>query len=149
MANYQTGPLGGYDASWQYIAKTLYLEVEKVINGRVIELKGSYSVLGTTCPETAAKIIIYERGKGRGLKNYGLPEGVYVLVRTNGNATAAIWKGPMFSNPRFARFFTLMNPNRTLEISPHYNETFAFFAYRVEDLADASLLLVEASRSFG
>jgi hypothetical protein len=85
---------------------------------RVREYKGSFSVLEEPSLATAAKIVIYESGKGSmNGTNPMLSDGVYVWLRVLG--------GPI---------------SRTLAIAQHHDERFAYFRLmddqNLEEMAD-------------
>jgi hypothetical protein len=82
--SYQTAPLTEYSSVFLETATDLFQRVcERVKSTRVINPDGSFSVLGGSRKTTAAKLLIYEAGKGKvnGL-DPGLVDGVYVLIRT-------------------------------------------------------------------
>jgi hypothetical protein len=147
MAKYQTGRLDDYDPKLQKLAEGLYLDVKKAIGDRIVKLPGSYSILGAKSEFRAAKIIIYEEGVGRGLRDELLRDAVYVLVRANDSAEHEIWKGPVSLDPGFEKFFNQMDVGQTIEVAPNYEEPFAFFPFRPEEQALVVRLLSDASRS--
>jgi hypothetical protein len=106
--SYQTAPLGAYSPAFQWRASDLFQRVEKRLgSSRVTEYKGSYSIFAITSSATAAKIVIYESGKGK-MNGFDptLADGVYILIRT-------------------AR--TQGNRTRTLGIAPKHAERFGYF----------------------
>jgi hypothetical protein len=83
--SYQTAPLSAYSGENQRAAKDLYEKVAQ-LGARTKRYKGSYSIFGISLPETVAKIVIYEDGKGKTNGGLHLRHGIYVLIRANGTA---------------------------------------------------------------
>jgi hypothetical protein len=81
--SYQTVPLSLYSGGNQQTAKDLYVKITQ-LGARTRRYKGSYSIFGIALPETVAKIVIYEDGKGKTNGGLHLRHGVYVLIRANG-----------------------------------------------------------------
>jgi hypothetical protein len=106
QTSYQTAPLHEYSQHLRDRATALFQLTEQRLGGdRVREYKGSFSVLQVPSLATAAKIVIYEDGKGSiNGPNPMLNDGVYVWVRTPGGPTG-----------------------RTIAASPHHGERFAYF----------------------
>jgi len=102
--SYQTAPLADYARVLYTRAAGLFQAVEECVGPRARQYKGSYSVFAASSVATAAKIVIYEAGKGKinGLDPQ-LADGVYVLIRLHGGQ------------------------GRTLGIAPKHHERFAYF----------------------
>jgi hypothetical protein len=108
QASYQTAPLGQYSATLTARAAALFHNVaQRLGTARAKQHKGSFSVLAGSRQTTAAKILIYETGRG---KMNGtdplLRDGIYVLIRTGASENSA---------------------TRTLGIAPKHDERFAYF----------------------
>ena len=103
--SYQTAPLADYSPAFRDRAATLFrLVVERVGAARAKQHTGSYSVVAASSEATAAKVLIYEWGKGKiNGDDPQLPDGVYVLVRVHGST------------------------GRTLGVAPAHHERFAYF----------------------
>jgi hypothetical protein len=84
--SYQTARLADYSPAFRDRAAALFrLVAERVGSGRAKQHIGSYSVLAAASDATAAKILIYESGKGKmNGDDPHLADGVYVLVRVHG-----------------------------------------------------------------
>ena len=111
QTSYKTAPLLDYRKELKDRANDLFQLVADLLGpSRVKEYKGSFSVLEHPSDATAAKIVIYESGKGsiNGRPDPMLADGVYVWVRVSGETTA-----------------------RTMAVAPHHTERFAYF--RLED----------------
>ena len=103
--SYQTVPLTEYSQALRDRATALFhLVTERVGAARAKEHKGSFSVLAATSEATAAKIMIYERAKGK-INGHDpqLTDGIYVLIRVHGTARCTIGVAPMH-HERFAYF---------------------------------------------
>ena len=95
-----------------------HLVEERLGASRVREYKGSFSVLEQSSDATAAKIVVYESGKGSiNGPDLMLANGVYVWVRVPGGPTG-----------------------RTIAVAPHHDERFAYFRLMdgqgLEEMAD-------------
>ena len=103
--SYQTAPLADYDAALRARALDLFRRVEKRAGAKAREHKGSFSLLASSSEATAAKILIYEAGKGK-MNGHDpqLANGIYVLIRV---PAATI--------------------GRTLGVAPNHHERFAYF----------------------
>jgi hypothetical protein len=106
QTSYQTAPLTDYREDLRERASSVAALVERRLGTpRIREYKGSFSFLQEPGLATAAKIIIYERGKGSiNGPDPALSDGVYILVRVPG--------GPS---------------GRTIGVAPHHGERFAYF----------------------
>jgi hypothetical protein len=103
--SYQTVPLVDYSPALQRRAAALFrLVVERVGAARAREHKGSFSVLAAASGATAAKIMIYEAGKGK-INGHDpqLADGIYILIRVYGSVGRTIGIAPMH-HERFAYF---------------------------------------------
>ena len=116
--SYQTAPLEDYRPELLERAGALFKRiVDRAGPSRAKQFKGSFSVFAASSDATAAKIIIYESGKGKvNGHDPGLTDGVYVLIRVHG-ATG-----------------------RTLGVAPMHHERFAYFrlieAQPLDEMAD-------------
>lgn len=122
--SYQTAALFTYNKDYQRTAKDL-CEKTAELGARARAHKGSYSILGTSSEETAAKIVIYEDGKGKMNGGLHLRDGVYVLIRANGtagqrNRTILAEKG----------LLTLLSAD-TIGVAPSHEQPFHYL--RVDD----------------
>ena len=71
---------------------------------RAKEFKGSFSVIAASSDATAAKIVIYEAGKGKvNGHDPQLADGIYLLLRVHGTVGRTIGVAPMH-HERFAYF---------------------------------------------
>jgi len=111
--SYQTAPLPEYDPALLDRATTLFRCVAvRVGHVRAKQHKGSFSFIAASSDATAAKILIYEAGKGKmNGPDPHLVNGVYVLLRLHGNATG-----------------------QTIGVAPKHHERFAYF--RLQDGQD-------------
>ena len=113
--SYQTAPLTDYRPELRERAAALFRQVAvRTGPARAREHRGSFSILAVSSDATAAKIVIFEAGKGKwNGPELDLADGVYVLIRLPGNATGkTIGVAPMH-HERFA-YFQLM-PDQGLE----------------------------------
>jgi hypothetical protein len=123
--SYQTAPLTHYDASFRKHADAIFEEMRALVGERAKRYKGSYSILARTSSETVAKIVIYQRGLGRENGVWPvLEDGVYVLVRTNGDVEPLIWEAETI---RSAGFGQTLDPDVTIGIAPKHERRFAYF----------------------
>jgi hypothetical protein len=119
QTSYHTAPLIDYREDLRERAGLLFGLVQQRLGpSRVREYKGSFSVLQEPSLATAAKIVIYESGKGSiSGPDPELADGVYVWVRVPSGPTG-----------------------RTIGVAPHHSERFAFFrlmdAQNLEEMAD-------------
>jgi hypothetical protein len=103
--SYQTVSLAEYSPAFHDRAAALFrLVTSRVGESRAKVHKGSYSVIAASSESTAAKILIYEAGKGKinGLDPH-LADGVLVLIRVHGTARRTLGVAPMH-HERFAYF---------------------------------------------
>lgn len=130
--SYQTAPLSEYGAQHQQIAEDLFVRISNW-GLRTVKYKGSYSIYMAPSHETAAKIIIFEEGKGRLCGGSHFQAGVYLLVRANGPAgernTAAL-----AAQSRLTAFPS----SDTIGIAPAHRERFRYL--RVDDTTIDSCL---------
>ena len=103
--SYQTAPLADYSPTLRGRATDLFRRIEKRAPAKAREHRGSFSLLATSSDATAAKIVIYEVGKGK-MNGHDpqLADGVYVLIRV---PTATV--------------------GRTIGVAPNHHERFAYF----------------------
>lgn len=144
MATYQTGRLEQYPETLQAIAEQLFNLVKlRVSSQQARKYPGSYSVLGTTTKETAAKIIIYHPEIGKTSKQWPhVRDGIYVLVRANGRLAKNIW-GDILDQElpeMFVRFWR----NETISIAPKNAEQFSYFPVMAGDSLDQIAMLLDA-----
>lgn len=104
--SYQTEPLAEYAPALLDRAAALFQRVAKRVgHARARRHTGSFSVIAASSEATAAKIVIYERGKGKtNGPNPQLVDGVYVLIRLFGDATG-----------------------HSIAVAPNHHERFAYF----------------------
>jgi hypothetical protein len=104
--SYQTVPINEYSAELKERAARLFSLVQQRLGPRrVREHKGSFSVFAHGSQATAAKIVLYEQGKGK-INGFDpeLEDGIYILVRVPGGSNV-----------------------RTIGVAPKHDERFAFF----------------------
>jgi hypothetical protein len=122
--SYQTAPLTHYNASFRKQADAIFEEMRALIGQRAKRYKGSYSILAKTSADTVAKIIIYQRGLGRENGVWPvLEDGVYVLVRTDGEAEPMIWQAETIRSAGLGR---PLDPDVTIGIAPRHERRFAY-----------------------
>jgi hypothetical protein len=119
QTSYHTAPILDYRDDFRDRATLLFnLVQQRVGPSRVREYEGSFSVLQEPSLATAAKIVIYESGKGSiNGPDPSLADGVYVWIRVPG--------GPI---------------GRTIAVAPQYDAQFAYFrladGQNLEEMAD-------------
>ena len=120
QTSYQPALLADYRQDLKNRAEALFQLVENRLGpSRVKERKGSFTIFEHSGAETAAaKIVIYESGKGSmNGPDPLLADGVYVWVRVPG--------GPI---------------GRTIGVAPHHDERFGYFrladSQNMEEMAD-------------
>ena len=114
--SYQTAPLADYSPGLRERAAALFrLVAERTGTARAREHRGSFSILAMSSEATAAKIVIFEAGKGKwNGSELDLADGVYVLIRLPANATG-----------------------KTIGVAPMHHERFAYFQLMEgQDLAE-------------
>ena len=95
LPGYETAPLSDYRPEFQTVAEELFQKAVALIGREAAEkCAGSYSFLAKR-GTTAAKIIIYERGRGREIGAFPmLRESVYILLRTQQTAQKTLGIAP-------------------------------------------------------
>jgi transposase-like protein len=84
-------------------------------------------------PDTVAKIIIYESGKGKTNGNWpDLQEGLYALIRANDEIGDRIW-GELLP-PRLPAELEHTTRERTIGVAPAHSEKFAYVRVTDDDL---------------
>jgi hypothetical protein len=117
---YGTDKLQFYDQPLRNLAMDLFRRVQALIGTRANIEEGSFSFERSnpsTTLDVAAKLVIYQVAVGRGDQWRPGADGVYVLLRTRGNAatfalTVAL-RQPTDDDRRFA--FFLLQPNQDLD----------------------------------
>ena len=104
--SYQTAPLLDYAAPLRERAAELFRRVyPRTGPTGSREYKGSFSIFAQSSDATAAKIVVYQEGKGKiNGTDPLLEDGVYVLIRVPSNAAG-----------------------RTIGVAPKHDERFAYF----------------------
>lgn len=143
--SYQTAPLGQYSRRWRELAEELFVLLSTDVPGKSRRYKGSYSILGSSSAETAAKIIIYEKGIGKTNQLPLMDDGVYVLIRTNGSVGESIWRADSsFFSPVFRG---RLKREKTIGVAPKHAERFSYFRIETgEDLKTIASLLASCSQ---
>jgi hypothetical protein len=124
--SYQTAPLADYSPVFRDRAAALFrLLSERVGPARAKQHTGSYSVVAASSDATAAKVLVYESGKGKmNGDDPQLADGVYVLLRVHGTT------------------------GRTLGVAPAHHERFAYFqlqeTHPLDEIADFIAACVKA-----
>jgi hypothetical protein len=119
QTSYQTAPLIDYRRDFRDRATLLFNLVRLRLGpSRVREYEGSFSVLEEPSLATAAKIVIYESGKGSmNGPDPALADGIYVWVRVRGGQLG-----------------------RTIAVAPQHDARFAYFRFTdgqdLEEMAD-------------
>lgn len=128
--SYQTVPLASYSQVFQQTATDLFQRVAQRVGATraTNPPDGSFSIRGGSSKMTAAKIIIYELGRGRinGL-DPGLADGVYLLIRTSDAGKSRA---------------------RTIGVAPWHQKRFAYLKLSVgqdlEEMADFTAACADA-----
>jgi hypothetical protein len=127
--SYQTAPLTDYSSVLRNRASDLFQQVsQRVGTGRARRYKGSFSIIEDTGQATAAKIMLYEDGKGKiNGDDPGLSDGVSLLIRAWGRAKSR---------------------TRTIGVAPKHSERFAYFRLApgqdLEEMADFIVAYADA-----
>jgi len=99
-----------------------------------IQCKGSFSIKATNTDETSAKMVMYQRGVGRWLRDDPVwSDGVYIWVRTNGHCGEGFEmaaRDPKFNHRWVLRRFI---PNLAVSVAPNPNEHFYYFKMEADD----------------
>lgn len=105
--SYQTGPLSDYTAALRERAADLFRRVsERVGSSKAREYKGSFSIFAQSNDSTAAKVLVFEAGKGKiNGADPQMEDGVYVLIRVPSHSLRG----------------------RTIGVAPKHDERFAYF----------------------
>lgn len=95
QTSYQTAPLEDYTVELRERAAALFrLVADRAGASRARQFKGSFSVFAASSDATAAKIVIYEAGKGKmNGHDPGLADGIYVLIPGVRGHRAHYWGG--------------------------------------------------------
>jgi hypothetical protein len=138
MATYKTAPLVDYDVSFRDVAQRLFdLASNRLTHGVGVPEKGSYSFRPTNrSHETVVKILIFQRGFGVQMQGElpWLSDGVYVLVRTNGEFDDRIWQDVPAMDSRFS---ARMSRDENVGTAPNYDARFAYFPVMAGESLDA------------
>ena len=124
--SYQTAPLADYDPALGARARDLFGRLAKRAGARARTHRGSFSLLASSSEATAAKILIYETGKGK-MNGHDpqLADGIYILIRVPAQTAG-----------------------RTLGVAPNHHERFAYFRLAetqpLEEMADFILACAAA-----
>ena len=134
LASYQTVPLEEYAQEFQGLAHRLFQRVSDIISARQPKpFPGSYSFFATTSSATAAKVIIYEDGKGKTNGDWpDLRDGVYGLIRANDQIGDRIWNELL--PPQLPAELDRANRNTTIGVAPSHTEQFAYVRVTEENL---------------
>jgi len=123
MSSYQPGRLSEYSAEFIDVAERLLDLLRRQQTGKPVkDFPGSYSIISPNTGETVAKILIYQEGVGSenpgplALRN----DGVYILIRRNGNV------GPVIQASGF-QMLSRTHPNEDIGVTPKRDERFGFF----------------------
>ena len=114
--SYQTAPLAAYSPELRNRAGVLFrLVSERTGSARAREHRGSFSILAGSSEATAAKIVIFEAGKGKiNGPDPRLANGIYILIRLPAGAVG-----------------------KTIAVAPMHHERFAYFRLlETQDLAE-------------
>jgi hypothetical protein len=97
--------------------------------------QGSYSIIATTSRETAAKIVMHQRGVGhwRDGTNPGWTDGVYVWIRANGYSGEQFEAAAARQDFRHQWLAARLVPNRAVSVAPHFEEHFRYFRLEPSD----------------
>jgi hypothetical protein len=138
--SYQTVSLAKYSPEFVKLATKVFEHVaHQVGHARARRYKGSFSVRASSGPQTAAKVLIYESNLGTRCGNWpDLRDGVYVLIRVNGEIGDSIWVN-LNKRPDLTR---KIDRNNTIGVAPKHQERFAYFRVESEcDLEEISALV--------
>jgi hypothetical protein len=141
MASYQTARFVEYAAGFQEVARNIAERVRVRAGDGLKEYDGSFSIIGRTSKETAAKIVIYQPNLGReNLPPFPLQQpGVYILIRNDGEIGPRIWNGQLSWN-----LLERCVPDADIGVAPKHAERFRFFPIMAgESLTAIEDLLVE------
>ena len=113
--SYQTAPLLDYTTALRERAADLFRRVsQRTGPAGSREYKGSYSIFAQSSDATAAKIVLYEEGKGKiNGTDPMLEDGIYVLIRVPSNTAG-----------------------QTIGVAPKHDERFAYFRLAPEQHLD-------------
>lgn len=142
MSSYQTDRFSEYSAEFVNVAEALATLLQQQQTGKaVVRFPGSYSIISPNTGETAAKILIYQRGVGSenpgpiALQN----EGVYILIRRNGDVGPAIQASGL-------QMLSRTHPNEDIGVTPKRDERFGFFPVMAgENLQQIASFLAQVS----
>ncbi len=139
MATYKTAPLSDYHLSFQEVARRLFdLASSRLPPAHAVSEKGSYSFRPMNhSQETVVKILIFQQDLGRQMhgKMPWRDNGVYVLVRTNGQFGDLLWQESLPLHPSFAARMDCNDNN--VGIAPNYDAKFAHFPIMAGESLDA------------
>jgi hypothetical protein len=138
MATYKTAPLVDYNVSFRDVAQRLFDRASnRLSHGVGVSEKGSYSFRPTNrSQETVVKILIFQRAFGIQMQGE-LPwrdDGVYVLVRTNGEYADDLWQDPPAMDSRFS---ARMSRDENVGTAPNYEARFAHFPVMAGESLDS------------
>ncbi len=139
MASYKTAPRVDYEPTFQDVAQRLFERASNQLgSGHAIEEKGCYSFRPTNnrSQETVVKILIFQRAFGVQMQGE-LPwrdDGVYVLVRTNGEYGNTLWEDARTMDSRFS---VRMRRDDNVGTAPNYDARFAYFPVMAGESLDA------------
>ena len=144
MAGYQTDRLEKYPENFQRVARELFNRLGDTIQPTQLKkFPGSYSILGSTSKETAAKIVIYDPCIGKTPRQWRpIRDGVYVLIRANGGLAENIWGDIL--DKELPEAFSRMGRSVTMAVAPRYGEQFAYFPVMAGDDFEEIVSLIAA-----
>ena len=145
MAAYKTAPLCDYNAGFQEVARRLFdLAASRSPDTSAVEEKGSYSFRPKDfSQETIVKILIFQHALGVQMQGQ-LPwihDGIYVLVRTNGEFGDLIWTDPLLM---WSPYHQRMSRDETIGTAPNFDAQFAHFPIMAGESLDAIAELVSS-----
>lgn len=122
--SYQTAPLVDYTVALRERAADLFRRVsDRLGPAKAKEYKGSFSFFAQSSDATAAKVVVFEAGKGKiNGTDPLLEDGVYVLIRV-----------PSHSH------------GRTIGVAPRHDERFAYFRLAPDQNLDGMADFIAAS----
>jgi hypothetical protein len=142
MPTYQPKPLIEYQQGYQEVARAIFHMVENEVHPKnVLARKGTFSIIASSCGETAAKIVVYGSEIGKQSDLPFMRDGVYIWIRSNGTCGPRIFGGTL--SQEMPVLFRRMDRHNVISITPKREAEFRYFPVMAgDDFNEIAQLLI-------